>query len=81
MTDALFTEKTALKQAALQALAAIGDQSCVPTLIDRLEVSMVKERRDIIRTLRQLTGQGFGDNPEQWLRWWERLQEQETARR
>ena len=75
LTDMLFDEKTALRRAALGALAVIGDESCVPTLIDRLEVSQLKERRDIIKTLRQLTGQSFGDNPEQWLRWWDGLQD------
>ena len=75
LTEVFLSDKPALRRAALQALAAIGDKSCVPTLIDRLEVSELRERRDIVRTLQQLTKQSFGDNPDQWLRWWKAVQD------
>ena len=71
LADTLFTEKTSLKRASLDALAAIGDDRCVPVLIDRLDVAGARERRDIVKTLQQVTRQRFGDNPVQWRQWWQ----------
>lgn len=70
LTEALYGDDPVLRRKALGALAAIGDVSCVPVLIDRLEVSSPKERRDVVRALQRLTRQAFGDNPAQWRLWW-----------
>ena len=61
-----------LRRAALRALGTIGDDDCVPRLIDRMEEVTAKERRDILVALRQITGERFGDNPDQWRRWWDK---------
>jgi len=71
LTETLSSDDLALRRAALEALASIGDLDCVPVLIDRLETSEAKERRDLVKALNRLTGQVFGDNPQQWRQWWE----------
>ncbi|HUU42529.1 MAG TPA: HEAT repeat domain-containing protein [Planctomycetota bacterium] len=60
----------AVRRAALRALGEIGDASCVGQLIDRLDDAEAGRRRDIVLALRQITGERFGDNPEQWRRWY-----------
>ena len=79
LTDVLsHAEDAPLRHAALGALVAIGDRSCVPVLIERLQTrsdteataAEIAERRLIVNALRQLTGQPFSDNPEQWRQWW-----------
>ncbi len=71
LAEAARSEDRMLRRTALDALAAIGDPSCVPTLVEILEESPPRERRDIVRVLRQIAGQPLGDDPEQWRRWWE----------
>jgi len=60
----------ALRRAVLDALAEIGDLACVPELIDQLETCSAGERRAVVRTLQRLSGESYGDNPEQWRLWW-----------
>jgi HEAT repeat protein len=51
-----------------EAIAAIGDTSAVGPLIKILKD--YPELSDIVDALKKLTGQDFGDNYEEWLKWW-----------
>ena len=71
LVEAARGEDRLLRRTALDALGAIGDEECIPALVDLLEEFPAKERRDVIRALQQVSRQPFGDNPVQWRQWWE----------
>ncbi len=73
LAEAARSTDPVLRRTALDALAAIGPDAvgCVPTLVEILEESSPKERRDVLRALQQIAQQPFGDNPDQWRQWWE----------
>lgn len=66
------SDDAALRRAVRDALGDIGDVRCVPDLIAQLETRDASERRHIINTLRKVSGESFGDNPDQWRRWWQK---------
>ena len=72
LIQVLYVKEDVLRSATVSSLAAIGSTRCVPALIEQLGTVKARQRREIVRALRQLTGQRFGDNPDQWTHWWSR---------
>ena len=57
--------------AAAQCLAVIGDHEVVTPLLDQLENEGGRVRKEILATLRKLSGEDFGDDAGRWRKWWE----------
>ena len=70
LTDMLKDKDAVLRTAAVKALAMIGDRRCVPGLMEYLKTAPIGERKEIVKSLRTLTGQGFGESWEAWQTWW-----------
>jgi hypothetical protein len=51
-------------------LGAIGDQRCVPYLIRGLDHPAWRSRPRVVRYLKNLTGQDFGESKDKWIQWW-----------
>ena len=67
---------TAVREEAILLLGQWGDPSAVPALLQVLQQRPYL-RNTTAAALRQLTGQGFGQDPAQWTQWWRQvLQEQ-----
>ena len=57
--------------AAAQCLAQIGDHEVIAPLLERLDKDGGRVQQQIYETLRTLSGEDFGDEPERWKKWWE----------
>ncbi len=77
LTEAARAGDAMLRRAALDALVSIDDEACVPALVDLLEECAPKDRRDVVRALRQIAGQPFGDTPAPWRQWWDERETRE----
>lgn len=51
-------------------LGSIGDQRSVPYLIRGLDHPAWRSRPKLVRYLRSLTHEDFGENKDEWVRWW-----------
>jgi len=51
-------------------LGAIGDQRSIPYLIRGLDHPASRSRPRVVKYLKSLTGQDFGENKTAWIRWW-----------
>ena len=51
-------------------LGAIGDQRSVPYLIRGLTHPAWRSRPRVVNYLQNLTGQNYGENKEEWIKWW-----------
>lgn len=51
-------------------LGAIGDQRTVPYLIRGLTHPAWRSRPRVVNYLQNLTGQNYGENKEEWIKWW-----------
>ena len=51
-------------------LGSIGDQRSVPYLIRGLDHPASRSRPRLVRYLKTLTHQDFGENKDQWVGWW-----------
>lgn len=57
--------------AAILMLRKVGGKEAVIALIDRLEPENDRLADEIVKTLVELTGGSFGDNPRAWRDWWQ----------
>ncbi len=71
LSEAARSEDPMLRRTALDALVSIGDEACIPALVELLGEVSPKERREVVQALRQIAHQPFGENPDQWRQWWE----------
>ncbi|HVM48379.1 MAG TPA: HEAT repeat domain-containing protein [Candidatus Acidoferrum sp.] len=51
-------------------LGAIGDERSIPYLIKGLDHPAWRSRPRVVKYLKSLTGQDFGEDKEAWIRWW-----------
>lgn len=58
-----------IRAAALSQLSRFKEDSVIAFLIERLKTRDEASRQVALNTLRQISGQAFGPNPETWSRW------------
>ncbi len=75
LIQALKDENSGIQRCAGCALGAIKDLRAVEPLIEALKDRGSNVRESALRALRKITEQRFGDNPEQWRKWWEENKE------
>jgi hypothetical protein len=51
-------------------LGAIGDERSIPYLIRGLSHPARNDRTRVVSYLKNMTGNDFGENKEEWVRWW-----------
>jgi HEAT repeat protein len=61
-----------VRVAACQNLRKIGNYAAVDALIARFEQEAGRLADEILKTLRWLTNEDFGNKPNLWAKWWER---------
>jgi hypothetical protein len=61
-----------VRAAAAQDLRKIGNYLAVDALVARFEIEAGRIADEILKTLRWLTNEDFGDKPALWKKWWER---------
>lgn len=62
-----------VRASAIHALGSVREKQSIPLLIDRLEAEDGRLQEDIAQALFRLTTRNFGQRPELWRRFWERL--------
>ena len=68
------------KQFRMQAISFLGDlgnkaYSRVPCPISLLTCKEQDFRKQVLKTLRRITSEDFGEDPEDWDKWWKELVE------
>jgi hypothetical protein len=60
------------REAAVYALGELKDPRAVEPLIEALKDENPDVRERAANALQKITGQNFGENPEEWQKWWEK---------
>jgi hypothetical protein len=60
-----------LREHAAEALGLIGAEAAIDALIESLVKDAPSVRLQVVRSLRRITGESFGDDADAWWGWWE----------
>jgi hypothetical protein len=74
LREYLRTDDVEYRRAAARAVGEKGARDLIPDLIPVL-ITDPTGRDAALQSLRQLSGQNYGPNPDLWLRWWQRQSE------
>ncbi len=76
-----FERQWAIRTAAARTLAALGDRSGVPVLIEMLDADQALLRNYVHRLLKEITGQEIEPDRQAWDVWWRKRSEDGTMSR